>query len=85
MARFRVWADAWGKEPVSRLATSGLTVEAQSGTGKIVVELHAQSIPGSGSYDHVTITYKQHEGTGPKTPVTIYDGPMAGITQEAGR
>lgn len=81
MARFRVFADAWGKTPVSRLASSGLTIEAQSYTGKVVVELHAQNIPGSGSYDHVNISYREHEGTGPKTPVLIYDGPMAGIPE----
>ena len=70
MARYRGTVNG-GRGGASRLghAKGGLTVEAQSWQGKVVVTLYAV-----GNDDYVTVSLAAHNGIGVQR--LIYDGPV---------
>lgn len=62
----------------SRLGTksSGLTVEAQSWQGKVVVTLTERD-----GVDYATVHLTQHLGCGAFPLVVLYDGPVSGAPE----
>jgi ribosomal protein L35AE/L33A len=77
MARFRGTVSA-GRGVASRLghAKQGLTTEAQSYSGKVVVHLYDHN-----GEDYARIRLEPHKGTG--TVRVLYDGPVSGGKQLA--
>jgi hypothetical protein len=83
MAHFRgILRGAHGEASRLGTANSGMTVEAQSWEGKVVVTLYRMNTVGTSGRDFARITLEDHRGEGAVPPITLYDGPVSGARSE---
>jgi hypothetical protein len=84
MAQFRGTVRG-ARGEVSRLGhkNSGMTVEAQSWEGKVVVRLYRLETAGPDGQDWAEVTLGRHHGAG--TDVVLYHGPVGGYDAQDGR